>query len=1116
MLTITQTRLRRDFSHVPITGLAVFESLSRTPLVLAGEDTHLKVYDVQTNKLISYFKVFDEQPIHGIHVQQNDSASGCKVLVWGSKSVAIFNAGDLESGRAPVIAHGTAPDWIYDGALSPFDTSSAVLATAHNEIIFVRHDEDGCKVVFGKIISPTRPILYTADLVWVSEDCVLMAAGTAFGEIFVWKCWPGEGGASLHEMLFVFTGHEGSVFGVDISPVMALPDGNNLRLLASCSDDRTIRVWDITEREESMKTYKDDHFSAARETGFSATTPDHAQPTLGSTTEIAVAMGHLSRIWGVKFCLPKSGMPHKGALSLYSFGEDSTTQRWQLKLNTGERVDATSCATLGGTLTHEHTFSLHDGKHLWSHAIMAWKHRLLIVTGGADSKVSLIEEPTPCPDEDGVSISDQPPTLNELITIDFQNIHEKNEAQAPKISTKPEIVNRYDFISEDKLLVTTSAGSVLRGWFSVRGLEWKHIHVDDPDLKNIYVLKRTGHGTAILGTTSGNIYFYDDSQTRLTRIGPGYSRKIHDITCLSGETQGEPCQWHFQILCHLFGESNPFYLRFEFQSASQTGNIWENVQISGLDRRFVSVSATRIDENVLVMGSRHGWISVLKRTDDGFSPVVDLASDSRDAITAIVPLPMVKANVFRSSFLATSRDGHYRMYEIRNIDGPSPSLDLIHQAAPSFGPMIEGAWFTTGSSPELILYGFRSRKFIVWNETRREERAHVDCGGAHRTFSFHHGASDLSPLTFAFTKTSKLFIYSQNRAGHETLKKGIHGREIRALASGGGFIATGSEDTSVRIWKYDHDRGGVTGEMLCLATMKKHVTGIQKLHWPKYESKGELGHMYLFSSGGNEEFIVWRVAKPEANYSGLGVVPEEVFAEKSADGDLRILDFDVQHNLREETFFITMAFSNSTFGTYTYRPHGTGFSLHAKGSYTGACLTQVKSFGISQDHPVVLTASTDGHIAIWKTLQDDGEEREWALQHVVKVHQSSIKCLHLAENRDIKDYLVVTGGDDNALAVTTLRKDDYTATSQRIVRKAHAAAINGVAVVEKGSELIALTVSNDQRLKAWKIAADESRGIELCVDVYSGVADAGDIVLLEGGQKVAVAGVGVEIWNLDL
>ncbi|KPM40708.1 hypothetical protein AK830_g5844 [Neonectria ditissima] len=1096
--------LARAFSQVPVTALAFSHAVS---YLLAGEDTHLAVYDLRADSVVRV-RVFAAQPIHGIRVLHG------RVLLWGASQIAVLAEDDIEEllagrkdGGAPVVKRAMAPDWIYDAALSPFDARAAVLVTAHNEVIPVQfHAVDGTPAL-GAVVSPSRPMLYGANLKWLSADCVLVAGGTVFGDILMWKYhWAQE----QPEMLSVLAGHEGSIFGVQISDELHCADGSTMRLLASSSDDRTVRIWDVTDRRgETSERSTLREPVAPRETGFGST------PRLkDAETEqpIAVAMGHASRIWGVKFALvPGDVLPAK-AVTIYSFGEDSTMQRWRLNLDVPSSRDSQNQLTKpSGELKHQETFAQHDGKHLWSHALTTIDHQTLIATGGADSKISLMTHTNTS------TCSSEYRPLYELHTVDLQDV----VASLPSPRTLGpghEIIGRYDFFSQNEVLATTSLGRLMLGTFDT-GLQWREVEVDDTTAAGIqfcYILKSIGDGAALLGTTSGKLYHYCSS-LGVSLIGtvPG---KIVNIVLLTHP--GAAQDTSVELLVHLHGVSDAQYFSLDWR----TGSVLAASDVRGLDPRFVAMSAAKIKGGLVAIGSRHGWLSVLRLGEGGFRPILDFATSSRDAITSIVPLPGHDVDGSASPYiLTTSRDSKYRIYEIENGDS-GVRLHLQNETASSFGSLIEGGWFTRDTEPELILYGFKSKRLIVWNETHREELANVECGGSHRTFTLMHSPTEPRHLRFGYTRASKLFIYSQRGSVHRPIKTGTHGREIRALSCNGRYIATGAEDTTIRIWEYAEQRRGQGDglKLRCLASMKLHVTGIQQIRW--------LEEDYLLSSAGNEELFVWRVRElDKTSYGGLGVVCEAVFGDKSKDGDLRIMDFDANRFGTDGSIIVTMVLSNSTLKTYRYMPGGS-FQLLAQMSYTGACLTQVRHLGVDETGLSALTASTDGHLATWEARFDRNKTPSHTLVHVAPVHQNGVKSLDLKVTPT--GFQVLTGGDDNGLGVTslTLLPDEagigqrYTVSSRSMVRKAHAAAINGVALIQRGEATLGVSVSNDQRVKLWHLGEERT---ELVVDEYSGVADAGGVevmactdeangVRLKNGEglRIIVGGVGVEVWTV--
>ncbi|KAG5976062.1 hypothetical protein E4U58_006397 [Claviceps cyperi] len=1189
--------LQRQLAQVPITSVAFFTTPSGTRYFLAGQDGELAIYpDAQPHPQEPLFTIpiFEDQPIHGIRVQ------GPRLLLWGASQIALLDGEALTEDHPPVLlATTTAPDWIYDAAISPFCVDEAVLATAHNEVVVLKYHhllsdsgEQGT-VVLGNVASPSRPMLYAAHLVWESASRVLIAAGTVFGDVLVWRYSIVE---DEHAMAFVLRGHEGSIYGVDVSAPLVLRDGTRKRLLASCSDDRTIRIWDISlDGDETATTAASTHEGTqcveAQDTGFKAAqTYDALQAASeeGEARPVAVGMGHASRIWGVRFALDSSEAEcvlDGDALCVYSFGEDSTTQRWKLALDPPE---ASTTDHLTGQLTHQHTYALHHGKHVWAKAVdVHAQGGLDILTGGADGKISAIREQA--------LHGDEAQSFGPVLTaLDVSDALGQGAAKGGSFSSR-ETFSRYDFLSENQMLAITNAGRLFVGNLLAR--TWAEVVVGEDtgvvqDLKRCYVLRAMhGHdGAAVIGTTNGKVYYFhrhqqhqahdsdrdrdQSTQYRLVCAAevPG---RITEINHLSSSEQQ-----FISILVHIYGPSSSHLL-----SLTPSGEVIQRELLTGLDARFVAVSATRLDD-LIILGSRHGYIALLTHHQDHtWQPILEAATRSRDAITAIVPLPTAAKNGQTTTttpscpyILTTSRDSKYRIYHIDQTPHPpqsTPSLTLIHEISPPFGPMIEGAWFTTSTpTPELILYGFRSKDFIIWNESTGEELATMNCGGAHRTFRLQHDPrAEPHRYRFAYTRTSKLCISSQMDLPYRTVRRGTHGREVRALSANKRFVASGAEDASIRIWECIPARKGTgkgAGEerkehgggatMCTMACIKAHVTGLQKLRW--------FGDEYLFSSAGNEEFFVWRVRRLGAisAYTGLAVVCEGVFTEKSPVGDLRILDFDVSWaggpGGREERgrMVVTLAFSNSSLKTYEYECGGGGsFSLLAEGRYTGACITQLRHLGFgdgaSEDgdgdgngnakNLHILTASTDGHLALWGGAYLDGDAgtQRYSLEAAYAVHQSSIKSLDMS--RDGTQLRVVTGGDDNALGYVqiaqiqsgtgtgtgTERRTSYEFVSRAIIRKAHTAAVNGVALLpavhhrrqlnQGPEETLAVSVSNDQRVKVWRISAHEARDVRvsLAACMSSGVADPGDVAIIcpDPGQlsQIVLAGVGVEVWRVQ-
>lgn len=1018
-----------------------------------------------------------------------------------------------------------------------------------------------------------------------------MAAGTVFGEIVVWRCAIDEEIETDGdvEVLYVFTGHEGSIFGVDISSEIVVA-GKPTRLLASCSDDRTIRVWDISDstsawttrlESNSEKPASSKSFPEARETGFgeNGLLDLEAQAGCVSSKPVAVAMGHVSRIWSARFApLTPSDGPGK-RMTIYSFGEDATAQRWRLDIDelgamtssNGSADKVNEGAGMFASLTHETILHRHSGKHIWSSDMLqrtTTNVETLVATGGSDGKINIVEEIPPEADTRSTMLDiSGTEVVRGFSKINMENstvVYIPKATKRKKTNAEEEPFLMYALLSAETSIATTSTGRIFSGSLHGSELSWSEVEMPQAirnDLRQYQIVRSAGSGIALLGCTSGTIYVYHDGAVeqicKLSRkISDIFTVPVEDLTRL-GFADGDCSSSTIPVIVSTMGSSHVTLLLFSLTSG---GPVIQQEHTIDFEAGFIP-TAVGCCGGCLIFGSRSGALTVYKPIHRGktiFEIIIRIERPfTRDAVSSIIPLPS-KGESPAPYFLTTSRDGRYRIYEIIATPNSSVQIHLRHEAVPPLGPMIESAVFTPATPsnpPELILAGFRSKYFIVWNETRQVELANVECGGAFRSFTHLVDPLDPAKVTFIWTRASRTCVYSQTALSQRVLKPGGHGREIKAVAASDAaeLLATGAEDTTVRIWKYEQgdERGLVQRGTRCLAVIEKHTAGIQCLKWANAN--------YLLSSSGNEELYIWRVTRlDESAYEGLAVVCEGVYPDKTRDGDLRIMSFDVdmlpsQDKTGNEVLCLSLVLSNSTLKTYRYCKNDGGFALVAQGRYTGACLMQIRHLRVAEAgrEVHVLTAATDGHIALWKMaaaaaaadVHDDDDDDDdtaaspsmttvYELVQVIKLHQSGIKSLDMRPTISKHGWVAVTGGDDNALGYLSLSwssaQSCYLVASRCLAKGAHAAAVTGLCITgvdattlgdETGSTVVRVcTASNDQRVKAWRILLGGDSGaatrVKLVQDRYSAIADCGDLELVNGGREAMVVGVGTEVWKL--
>lgn len=219
-------------------------------------------------------------------------------------------------------------------------------------------------------------------------------------------------------------------------------------------------------------------------------------------------------------------------------------------------------------------------------------------------------------------------------------------------------------------------------------------------------------------------------------------------------------------------------------------------------------------------------------------------------------------------------------------------------------------------------------------------------------------------------------------------------------------------------------------------------------------------------------------------------------------------------------------------------------------------------------HGTLVTAGTDGTIALWgfddQRLQHAKEPGNLRLIHHTRVHQNTIKCLKVTCVAVRPDgsttYLIMTGGDDNGLALTRLEtsktsrdssigddseSDNITASTTILsIPRAHSAAITALVwmpipssrmIKEQGSPFLwqskVVTASNDQRVKMWDVNIDLTKqGVDGITvkrggNVPTPVADVGSMDVLPDEnpetannnaslRELVVCGVGMDIWRM--
>ncbi|KAJ1973151.1 WD repeat-containing protein 6, partial [Dimargaris verticillata] len=441
--------------------------------------------------------------------------------------------------------------WLYDSDDTTYAPTGLAVALAHNQVETYRLDSFQCT---GRYQCTVQSIIYSARFFGHTLKTLQLVAGTVFNEALLWSVTAGRKGPEplpsadcyMCPVTQRFIGHEGVIFKLRFN--------SNGTMLATVSDDRTIRLWQI--------------LPANSQTGGSTDTID-AQPV--------TLFGHQGRVWD---CLILDRC-------LVSIAEDTTCRVWSYDAHSwraGEAPRPLVC------------WRGHQGKSIW--CVATDPAEMTVVTGGGDGGIrlwSLRSVYQQLDKEQGQISSAALPALalySRAISI-------------TATFAKPEFIRNFAHLSGQTIGVVTNHGYILT--YDYATSDWTTVG-HEPELMGYAMVTALplGHGM-LCGTINGTVVWCNmkpGKAYKSERVAVA-SEQIFSIHAIPASTDAPSVDILVVVI-----EQPVAWLRYVLHADKNQPSLHWVARLSLPPTTLANSFALDLAQRVLAMGSREGAVIV--------------------------------------------------------------------------------------------------------------------------------------------------------------------------------------------------------------------------------------------------------------------------------------------------------------------------------------------------------------------------------------------------------------------------------------------------------------------------------------------------------------------------
>ena len=481
-----------------------------------------------------------------------------------------------------------------------------------------------------------------------------------------------------------------------------------------------------------------------------------------------------------------------------------------------------------------------------------------------------------------------------------------------------------------------------------------------------------------------------------------------------------------------------------------------------------------------VLGDRSGGLHLYRLSADQLSSVQSWPRlHGRHGVTQVM--------VDNEILFTSGRDGTVRSFRASEDGG----VELIQSVRPGHD-WVGGVVRTGGVLSSLLWRGSELQLRSLAGDILLGS-AH--CGGGHRSWALLSPGTD--SLSVVYIKDGSVMTSSLSRGHTTVILPGHHTQQVNVVRAVGDLVITGSEDTTVRLFREGRQVGVLRG----------HLSSVKCLEIVK----GPLSSssLHLLSGGGRGELRLWRLARVGGGVfcrsaashmvreggKGRRKAWQEAQSERKCEGETRLMSVAAQQTGEEDPVKVYAACSDGSLRQYSCSLGEERLQLDQTGEARPHCLQQVRLVGGR-----VVTSSTGGDLTVWATA---------GLSVVVetRAHQSGVNCLEV--RREAEDcWLLVTGGDDTSLAITRYQDNRLDVVWRSDSRAGHTTQVTGLRMV---GDLV-MSAGVDQRLIVWRLSSERDKELSWHSSKVLGVADISDMDCWQEEEQLhcVVVGVGWE------